>query len=212
MTTASSRNAGPRARLRTRALRPNDWPIIERLFGPKGACGGCWCMLWRAPKGGSAFEESKGEKNRRAFKRLVTTGRVYGVLAFAGDEPVGWCSIGPRADFPGLQRSRVLQTDWRDGTWSVTCFYIPARWRHKGVATALLKEAVKLARANGARELEAYPVRVKAAGGDMPAAFAWTGVPALFDKHKFTNIAPPGHSREIYVRRFHHSRQDRQLR
>jgi len=24
-----------------RSLTPDDWPAVERLFGPKGACGGC---------------------------------------------------------------------------------------------------------------------------------------------------------------------------
>jgi len=23
------------------------WPQFELLFGQRGACGGCWCMLWR---------------------------------------------------------------------------------------------------------------------------------------------------------------------
>ena len=53
-----------------RDLTPRDWPTIERLFGPRGACGGCWCMVWRV-SGGKAWLENKGEKNRRAFKRLV---------------------------------------------------------------------------------------------------------------------------------------------
>ncbi len=197
----------PRARVRARALRAGDWPIIETLFGKKGACGGCWCMLWRAAKGGKTFEEAKGDKNKRAFKRLVTGDRVFGVLAFVGDEAVGWCSIGPREAFPGLARSRVLQTDWHEGTWSVTCFYLPAKWRHRGVASALLKEAVKIARDSGASELEGYPVRPSPKGtGEIPAAFAWTGVPRLFERHGFTNISPPGHTRDIFRKRFRKKR------
>lgn len=191
------------ARPKVRALRRGDWSVIETLFGKNGACGGCWCMAWRVERGGKLWEQCKGAKNKRAFKKLVTTGKAFGCLAFVGDEPVGWCSIGPRGDFPRLQRSRVLKTDWSDTTWSVTCFYIPARWRHRGVATALLKEAIKLARAHGATQLEGYPVRPYGPDkSDIPAAFAWTGIPKLFEKHKFTNIAPPGHSRDIFRRRF----------
>ncbi len=193
----------PQARITTRALTRKDWPIIERLFGSNGACGGCWCMLWRAKQGGKAFEASKGEPNRRALKRLVTGGQVFGALAFHEDEAVGWCSVGPRAGFPGLQRSRVLQTDWRATTWSVTCFYIPTRWRHRGVAGALLREAVNVARDNGATELEAYPVTPSKSGShEIPAAFAWTGVQRLFEKLRFRPLDRPEQTRIVYVRRF----------
>ena len=172
-------------RLKVRALAPDDWDVIELLFGAKGACGGCWCMYWRSPFGGEKFKERLGETNRRDFRKLVSGGKAHGVLAFDGDRPVGWCSIGPREDFPYLERSRVLRTDWKPGTWSVTCFFIPAGERGKGVATSLLAGAVKLARKLGAKELEGYPVSVRPDGRKVAAAFAWTGVPALFEKAGF---------------------------
>ncbi len=200
----AKKTATRRARVSTRPLTRKDWPIIDRLFGPNGACGGCWCMLWRAKQGGKAFEASKGEPNKRAFKKLVAGGQVFGALAFREDEAVGWCSVGPRADFPGLERSRVLQTDWRDTTWSVTCFYIPTRWRHRGVAVALLREAVNVARDNGATELEAYPVTPYQSGGnEIPGAFAWTGVQPLFEKLNFRPLERPEQTRIVYVRRIH---------
>ena len=190
----------PTRKITVRPVCPDDWPIIEKLFGANGACGGCWCMWARLPRGGKLWEEKKGPPNKRAFKRLLTSGRVYGCLAFAGDEPVGWCCVGPRSDFPRLERVRALRTHWNDRTWSVTCLYIPARWRHRGVATALLREAVKVARDNGADELQGYPVRPKKR--EVPPAFAWTGVPVLFDKLRFRNVTPRGNPRDIYLRKF----------
>lgn len=182
-----------------RPLRPDDWKNVETLFGSNGACGGCWCMWGRLPKGGKLWEQNKGAPNKRAFKRLVTAGKVYGCLAFADDGgPVGWCCIGPRADFPRFERIKALRTDWNAQTWSVTCFFIRAHWRRRGLATALLKEAVRVARENGARRIEAYPVRFKK--GDVPPAFAWTGVPALFKKNHFKNVTPRGNPRDIYRR------------
>ncbi len=163
-------------------------------------------MYWRLPRGGKLWEECKGAKNKRSFKKLVTSGQAGGCLAFSGSEPVGWCCVGPRSDFPRLERTKALKTDWTERTWSVVCFYIPSPWRHRGVATALLQEAVKLARTNGAKELEAYPVRpYKGTGTDIPAAFAWTGVPQLFEKHKFRNVTPRGNSRDIYRKTFRRS-------
>jgi GNAT superfamily N-acetyltransferase len=161
-------------------------------------------MLWRLPRGGKLWDESKGEKNRQAFKRLVQVGMVFGVLAFAGDEPVGWCSVGPRGDFPRLSTVKALQTSWTPGTWSVTCFFIRSVWRRKGVGTKLLAEAIKVAKANGATELEGYPIRPYTA--NVPGAFAWTGVPLLFENQKFVDITPPGNPRPIYRKTFRSAR------
>lgn len=196
--TDTTKRAG---RVAVRNLRPTDWPVIETLFGEKGACGGCWCMSWRVPHGGKLWEKNKGTPNRRAFKKLVESGKVYGCLAFSGAEPVGWCCIGPRGDFPRLATVKALQMPWKEDTWSVTCFYIRTAWRNRRVATALLRAAVKLARDNGAAELEGYPVRPYGKGS-IPAAFAWTGVPRLFEEQKFVTITPPGHSRDIYRKTF----------
>jgi GNAT superfamily N-acetyltransferase len=155
-------------------------------------------MWWRVPRGGKLWEESKGDKNKRAFRRLMKAGRVFGCLAFVGDEPVGWCCVGPREDFPRLERTRALASEWNSRTWGVTCFFIKPGWRKRGVAGALLAESIKVARSNGAVEIEAYPVRPKAET-DIPAAFAWTGIPALFETHGFTCKAPRGQTRDVYV-------------
>ena len=195
-----------RTRFTVRPLRKDDWPIIEQLFGPNGACGGCWCMVWRIPLGGKSWDERKGRPNRDAFRKLVESGKALGCLAFCGDEPAGWCSLGARADFPKLERARSLQTNWDEKTWSVVCFYIPAKWRHRGVATALLRAAVAYARSRGAGSLEGYPVMPsKVFGRDIPAAFAWTGVHTLFERAGFRALDRPDQKRIVYVKRFRSS-------
>lgn len=193
------------ARLSIRDLEPSDWPALERLFGPRGACGGCWCMTWRV-RSGQAWEAAKGEPNRRAFRRLVEDGRVFGALAFDEGEPVGWCNLGPRADYARLLKSRVLASP-SPASWAVTCFYIPAARRGQGVASALLRHAVGLARRHGAPALEGYPVEPSdAADGRIPAAFAWTGVRSLFERAGFQDVTPPGAPRAIYRRTFRRAR------
>jgi len=64
-----------------REIGPKDWPLIVELFGSRGACGGCWCMHWRREKGGQAWEQAKGEPNRRAFRKLVESGQAHGIIA-----------------------------------------------------------------------------------------------------------------------------------
>src|SRR5438270_5831582 len=107
-----------------RPLTPDDWPVVAKLFGANGACGGCWCMWWRVPQGGKLWKESQGTKNRDDFRRLIKGGKQHAVLAFADDEAVGWCSFGPKETFPRMQRIRALQHESPPGTWSIVCFYI----------------------------------------------------------------------------------------
>jgi hypothetical protein len=35
------------SRVTCRPVTPARWPDLEQLFGERGACGGCWCMVWR---------------------------------------------------------------------------------------------------------------------------------------------------------------------
>ncbi|BDU17103.1 GNAT family N-acetyltransferase [Lysobacter auxotrophicus] len=184
--------------LHTRSLRRDDWTTIETLFGPRGACGGCWCMWWRVPMGGRTWDAAKGEPNRAAFRKLVNSGKASGVLAFHGDEPVGWCAIGPRADFPRVERSKALVRPWSPATWSLNCLYVPAPWRGRGVARALVAGAIDLARQQGAEEVEAYPQSLDP-GERQGGAFVWTGVPSLYEPLGFQRQGPPGRGRALYL-------------
>lgn len=186
-----------------RPLTREDWPHIETLFGDRGACGGCWCMSWRVQPHGKTWRAATGEPNRVAFRELVNRGAVHGCLAFAGEEPVGWCNLGPREDFPYLNASKKYRTDWSTGTWAVVCFFIQRAWRRRGVATALLAAAVAVARTRGARVLEGFPVPSRwARDGSIPAAFAWTGTEPLFIAAGFERISPADASQPYYLRSF----------
>ena len=94
---------------------------------------------------------------------------------------VGWCSFGPRSDFPKLERSRVFhRADPSPKTWAVVCFFIKPGWRGQGVATSLLRAATKEALRRGAKEIEGLPA-LHPPGGKLAAAFAWTGVAEMFE-------------------------------
>ncbi len=66
-----------RTELVFRAATPSRWPDVEKLFGERGACGGCWCMAWRLRN--KDWLEGKGAKNKRAFKKLVRSGEKPGI-------------------------------------------------------------------------------------------------------------------------------------
>ncbi len=129
---SKGRPAAPAVRdLTFHPLVPERWADLERLFGERGACGGCWCMWWRLPR--SEFTRRKGEGNRRALRRIVGAGRVSGILAYAGGEPVGWCSVAPRDDFPVLDRSHTLKHVDECPVWSVVCLFVARPYRRRGV-------------------------------------------------------------------------------
>jgi GNAT superfamily N-acetyltransferase len=150
-------------------------------------------MFWRLTR--SEFEKRKGEGNRRAFRTIVASGAEPGVLAYAGGEPVGWCAVAPRADYPALERSRVLAPVDDEPVWSVSCFFVARANRGQGVSVQLLKAAAEFARRRGAKILEGYPVESRS--GKMPDAFAWTGLPGTFRRAGFSEVARRSKTRPI---------------
>ncbi len=185
--------------LRIQELTPDLWPAFEKLFGSNGACGGCWCMYWRLEKGES-WDLLKGPAAKRQMKRLIADGKAHGALAFIDDEPVGWASFGPRGDYPRLNRARTLACDDVEAVWSVPCFYIQREHRGTGVATALLRFTLAALKQRRVLIAEGYPVKPTLDGAPSPAAFAWTGTRALFEKCGFE---PVGHA-QTAKQRFRH--------
>jgi GNAT superfamily N-acetyltransferase len=186
-----------RPKIEIAPLTPERWKDLESLFGPRGACGGCWCMYWRLTRG--AFGRGKGEGNRRAFRSLVRRGDPPGLLAYADGAPVGWCAVEPRASFPSLARSRVLAPLDDAPVWSVPCFFIARGWRRQGLTVRLLRAAAAFAASRGATMLEGYPIAPKA--GAMADAFAWTGLVGAFEKAGFREAARRSATRPVMRKR-----------
>ena len=96
------------------------------------------------------------------------SGTTSGLVAFRGDQPVGWCAVAPRCSYGGLVR--VFRVPWegrdedRDDphVFAVTCLFTRAGHRRQGVSRALARAAVDHARASGAHAVEAYPVTTTA--------------------------------------------------
>jgi len=179
-------------KLSFRSLTPERWPDVERLFGPCGACAGCWCMWWRLTR--LEWNRGKGEGNRKAFRKLVRSGIEAGVLAYADGEPVGWCAVAPREQYPKLNHSRILKPVDDQPVWSVTCFFVARGFRRHGLSTKLLKAAVDFARARGAKIIEGYPHDTKKATAD---AFVYTGLVSAFRKAGFKEVARRSKTRPV---------------
>ena len=163
---------------------PARWADIEALFGERGACGGCWCMVWRLPR--KEWVAGKGAGNRRALRKIVASGGKPGIIGYAGKEPVAWCSVAPRDEFVALERSRVLRPVDATEVWSVSCMFVKRPFRRKGVSVRMLRAAVEFAATRGAKAVEGYPVEPSME--KMPDPFVWTGLPSAFRAAGFREV------------------------
>ena len=177
--------------LTIRPLSPELWPALEDLFGPQGACNGCWCMYWRL---GADYHRRPRAENRADLRAIVETGPPPGLLACAGDRAVGWCQLTPRGDLPWLDRARHLGRVDDTPVWSLTCFYVRRSHRRRGVTTALIEAAIAAARVAGAPALEAYPVD---AGQPNATRNVFTGLASTFARHGFREVARRSPARPI---------------
>jgi GNAT superfamily N-acetyltransferase len=175
------------------ALDKKTLADFEALLGPRGGCGGCWCMTWRLPK--AEYEANKGEGNRKAIHDLINANEPLGILAYYEGIPAGWCAIAPREKYLRLQRARALKPVDDVPVWSVSCFFIAKEFRRKGLSVQLLKEAARYAKALGAKIIEAYPLEPK--DKNFPDVFAWTGIYSSFKKAGFKEVKRHTPSRPI---------------
>ena len=179
--------------LKFNTVTPTRWKDLENLFGERGACGGCWCMWWRLSR--SLFNQQKGEGNRKAIKKIVDSGEIPGILAYADVKPIGWCSVAPRERFQVLERSRILERIDEKSVWSVVCFFVAKPFRRKGVTVKLLKAAVEYAKKHKAKIVEGYPIEPKK--GKFPDVFANTGLASAFLQAGFVEVLRRSETRPI---------------
>ncbi|HRX84775.1 MAG TPA: GNAT family N-acetyltransferase [Phycisphaerae bacterium] len=190
-TTARAKRTAPA--FAVHPLTPERWSDFEQLFGPRGACGGCWCMWWRRPA--AEFEKNKGAGNKRAMKRIVSSGETVGLIGYRGGVPVAWIALAPRSVFVRLNRARVLKPVDDTPVWSIVCLFVARDQRRSGLGVRMLREAVKYARRQRARVVEGYPVEPRQ--NKMPDAFAWTGLAEQFRRAGFEEVARRSATRPI---------------
>ena len=174
-------------------LTSERWKDLETLFGSRGACGGCWCMWWKLKR--SEFINNRGEKNRAAFQSLVHSNTEPGIIAYSGNQPIGWIALAPRSNYPILSRSRILKPVDEEDVWSITCFFVKKEFRRMGVTSNLLEFAKSFVKDREGMILEGYPIEPK--NPDSPDVFVFTGLASAFLKSGFTEVARRSETRPI---------------
>ena len=119
----------------------------------------CYCIETQSAEGEDESAERTADDNRRDMSDSIQSGHVTALLAFAGDQPVGWCNYGETTRLAGVMRKLKLEAPDHEGVGSVACFVIAAPYRGHGVASKLLDAAIERLRTRGLRAVEAYPPR-----------------------------------------------------
>ena len=116
----------------------------------------CYCQFLYVDHSKVTWSSRSAEENKSSACERIKCGRMQGLLAYRGDEVVGWCNAAPRpmldafADEPDPDEDRLGQ---------ITCFVVAKAHRRTGVARALLDAACEHLRQQGLSIAEASPSR-----------------------------------------------------
>ena len=166
----------------TLPITPDRVDDFVAVANPNRRATHCWCLSHRL----AAREIAElGDGSREAaFTALCGREHPPGVIGYADGEPVGWCSIGPRAENTRLSTSKLLTALDDLPVWSIICVVIRGGHRKRGYTTPLIEGAVAYAAEHGAPAVESYPVDPRAKRIDLTMAFV--GTRAMFEKAGFT--------------------------
>ena len=141
-----------------------SWDDLQRIL--TGTAGQCQCERQRLGDGDWWYMPV--EERRALFRSEVgcddpRANETIGVVAYAGDEPVGWCAVDRRSVYARLRNSPV---PWKgrseskddESVWAITCMIVRPGHRGQGLTYPLVAGAVAHARAQGASAVEGYPM------------------------------------------------------
>jgi GNAT superfamily N-acetyltransferase len=176
------------------------WEDIQAVFGSKGDPRRCQCQRFKMSPGESWASVGARELGRRLRAQTrcghpdATT--TCGLVAYVEGEPVGWCAVEPRSAYARLLRNNRVPWEGRNedktdaSVWAVTCFVTRSGHRRRGVARALARAAVDLARERGARALEGYPM-VTEPGQEVAWGELHVGSRGMFTAAGFHEVIQP---------------------
>jgi GNAT superfamily N-acetyltransferase len=180
--------------LRVEAATPSHTAGLAALF--EAAHSPCYCRFWHFPGDNNAWLDrcynAVGE-NRAEFEAALAAGgdEARGVVAI--DESglvVGWLKVAPATVMKKAYQRRFYRSlpcfeGDRTGVFLIGCALVHPAHRHRGVATALVAGAVRLAPSWGARALEAMPRRPREPVSDDEL---WTGPMGAYEKNGFVEV------------------------
>ena len=159
---------------------------VATMLGPKKSpdANVCWCLSHRLDS--RTNQELVGGARGEYVRELCGRSVAPGVLAYDGEEVVGWAAVAPRSELP-FGRSRQIPHVDDQPVWSVWCLRVRPGHRGHGISRSLLAGAVDYARSQGAPAVEGYPVDNQ--GKKVDLTMAYVGTRAVFEQVGFTKAA-----------------------
>src|SRR5262245_51679871 len=172
-------------------------PLTPRLMDGVGTVlrgswgSGCWCMYPRLTDAQTRALPGPGgmsQRRRDAMTKLARRRRAPGLLAFVGEDAVGWIAIAPRTELARVEASRATPPVDGEDVWVIPCLTVSKSVRGRGIALALIGAAVAYATEHGAPAVEAYPRAGATRTRDDNAYF---GTEPLFRRAGFQVVRRP---------------------
>lgn len=162
--------------------------VLASTFGSQ-----CWDLFFRFTDeqkraAGIAGKRTPAHEARRKeiLAKLARRRRgSAGLVAYADGEPVGFISLGPRADYPRLERSLAMSAVDDVPVWVIPCITVRKGYRGKGVAIAMLRATVAYAAEKGAAAVEGY---ARQDGKRVHDGSAHMGTVSMFRRAGFKRI------------------------
>lgn len=143
-----------------------SWEDLQAVLGHAGYAHHCQCQrqVWADGRWfPMPFEERAFHLREQTNAGDPDAPGTSGVVAYLGDEPVGWCEVGPRSGFLRVRNSPVAwkgraQDKDDPSVWAAVCFVVRPGYRGRHLTRALARGAAEHARASGAGAIEGYPM------------------------------------------------------
>ncbi|MFT3769889.1 MAG: GNAT family N-acetyltransferase [Minicystis sp.] len=180
--------------LHVEAAGPQHQNGLTALFEAAGSP--CYCRFWHFDGNNNAWLDrcyNQAGVNRAEFEAAIQSGsdEARGVVALDDSgNLVGWLKVAPAAVVQKAYDRRLYRnlpcfSGDRTGVYLIGCALVHPAHRHRGVATALVAGAVRIAPGWGARALEALPRRPKEPVNDDEL---WTGPMGAYEKNGFVEV------------------------
>ncbi|MDR1629392.1 MAG: GNAT family N-acetyltransferase [Oscillospiraceae bacterium] len=151
----------------------------------------CYCQMYQMTKAQAkaALDNADGADmggiSKKIAEQQIESGILRGYLAFVDGIAVGWCNTNDKANFPVepcTGESFYAPPEKREK--AVVCFEIAPKHRGRGVATALLHQAIFDAKTEGYIAVEGFPVV-------RDERYEWdcTGPFRLYEKTGFSKVS-----------------------
>ncbi|WP_460800113.1 GNAT family N-acetyltransferase [Microbacterium sp. GXF0217] len=166
------------------------WDDVQHALSGGGDGRSCQCAWFTLTN--AEFDRTTVDERRELLHDEVDASPPPGLVAYVDGAPAGWVRVGPRPAQRRIARTRMIVTSTPEplddeSVWAITCFVVRKEHRGLGLNAELLRSAVDLARASGARTVEAYPIDTSA--GKVPPNDLYHGALSTFLAAGFTRTA-----------------------